>query len=448
MQLTRSLLALCLFLFSHSTEGARPNDQNFTAADVKPYGCGEECQENIRQGMKRDRQIFQGYPFDHDFYHTAANFSNANPGDVLKLEAFNDSSAQLSVPLDLTTYKMQYVSIGLHEEKVPATAFITLPYKADYGTKPRLLAFAHGTIGTMPSCPPTSSYNFYNYYTWQTLAVAGYAVVGTDYAGLGNNHTMHKYVNPVLNGEDVYWSVIAARRAFPNTFTEQWASYGHSQGGGAIWGLSENPRVASNESGKYVGGVAVAPAPRVYDLQMAMLKAGEEDRSTTAPKYAPLIAEAIKSVIPPSATVEGITEAARERLPLASLLQLCIYGSESLFLDLPNKGMNKSAYMHSNQLQSFQQEFGAALGKRGYEELLVLQGTDDQTVNYNVTEEAYHTACAAGNNVRLSLYPGLDHRPVLTASAPEFLGWLDERFRGVSASQQCVLRRVHPLVTG
>src|SRR5699024_1998778 len=112
----------------------------------------------------------------------------------------------------------------------PSTAFITIPYTTYPGQKPRLLAWAHGTIGVEPSCAPSSSYNFYDYYTWQTLAIAGYAVVATDYTGLGNNYTDHKYVNSVLNGEDTYWSVIAARRAFPNTFTRRWASIGHSQG--------------------------------------------------------------------------------------------------------------------------------------------------------------------------------------------------------------------------
>lgn len=445
MKLTRSLLTFCLLLFSHSTEGGRPNDQNFTAAEVKPYDCGEKCQENIRQGFKKDRELFQGYPFDYEFYATACNFSNAEPGDVLKLQPYNVST--LSIAPSLTAYKMQYVSIGMHEKKVPATAFITLPFTADAGRKSRLVAFSHGTIGTASGCAPSSAYNFYDYYTWEMLSIAGYAVVGTDYAGLGNNYTSHKYVNPVLNGEDTYWSVVAARRAFPNLFTRRWTSMGHSQGGGAVWGLSENPRVAGSESGEYIGGVAVAPAVRIYDqVVLANEQVTDPSADTASSKYIPLIAWAVQSVQPPSTKLDFMSEIARQRQPLIDKLQLCMYGAGSLDADLPYGGLkNLSASKNSEQLKNFQNTYGAALGKKGFKDLLVLQGMGDQTVNYNITKLAYHTACEAGNPVRLSLYPGLDHSPVLTASAPEWSRWLEERFSGIPASQHCQMRHVQPL---
>lgn len=444
MHFSRPLLSICLLLLGQNAQGSRPNDKVFTAEEVEKYGCGKSCQEGLRVGMKQDRDLFQDYPFDYEFYATASNFSDANPGDVLKLELYNVST--LSVPSDITAYKIQYVSVGLHDEKVPATAFLTLPYTADYGEKPRLVAFAHGTIGTVPSCAPSSSYNFYDYYTWQTLAVAGYAVVGTDYAGLGNNYTSHKYVNPVLNGEDVYWSVVAARRAFPNTFSMRWASLGHSQGGGAVWGLSENPRVRGSESGEYIGGVAIAPSPRIYDLSKLILDIPEgSGEGKGSSSFVPLIQEAVQEVNPPNTEMDFILEKAQQRYPLAEKLQLCLHGAGGMDRDLPFGGMNRSAIADNKLLDSFQRSFGAATGKKGFRDLLVLQATGDKSANYNVTETAYHVACDAGNVVQMSLYQGLDHRPVLTASAPEFLQWFDKRYRGEQAPQKCQLREVKPL---
>lgn len=428
--------------FGHA---ARPNDLNFTAEEVEKYGCGEKCQANLREGMEADREIFGGYPFDHDFYATASNFSDAKPGDVLKFEPFNVST--LSIPPDLTAYRIQYVSTGMNGETVPATAFITLPYMTFPGQKPRLMAFAHGTIGVTPSCAPSSSYNFYDYYTWQMLAVAGYAVVGTDYTGLGNNYTAHKYVNCVLNSEDTYWSVIAARRAFPNTFTRRWAAMGHSQGGGTVWGLSENPRVTDSESGEYIGSVAVAPAARIFDQALESARYQELSAEASSAKFMSLIAKGVQAVNPPSTKIDFFSDAALKRTELIDKLQLCLRGSGSVTADLPLAGIkNSTALQNSEQLKDFQKKYGAAQGKKASRDLLVLQGMADGTVNYNATKISYHAACEAGNSVRLSLYPGLDHQPVLTASAREWMPWLDERFRGVATQQKCVMHTWKPLI--
>ncbi|RJE21243.1 hypothetical protein PHISCL_06425 [Aspergillus sclerotialis] len=445
MRGTPFFIGLCSLLSSQFSHAARPNDLNFTAEEVEKYGCGEKCQANLREGMKTDREIFGGYPFDHDFYAIASNFSDAKPGDVLKFEPFNVST--LSIPPDLTAYRIQYVSTGMDGENVPATAFITLPYMTYPGQKPRLMAFAHGTIGVTSSCAPSSSYNFYDYYTWIMLAIAGYAVVGTDYTGLGNNYTAHKYVNCVLNSEDTYWSVIAARRAFPNTFTKRWAAMGHSQGGGAVWGLSENPRVTGSESGEYIGGVALAPSARVFDLSLESAKYHELSGEAASAKFMPLIAKGIQAVNPPSTKIDFLSDAAEKRSELIDKLQLCLQGSGSVTEDLPLAGVKSpTAFQNSDQLKDFQKKYGAAQGKKAFRDLLVLQGMADETVNYNATKIAYRAACEAGNSVRLSLYPGLDHRPVLTASVREWMPWLDERFRGVASQQKCVMHTWKPLL--
>lgn len=446
MRVSLSLLTLSLLPFSCVSQSTRPNDKNLSASDAKKYNCGQECQDNLRSAMKADREVFGDYPFDYKFYKTASKFTNASPGDVLKLAPYNVST--LDIPPDLTAYKMQYVSTGLNGSKVPSTAFITLPYTTYPGQKPRLLAWAHGTIGVEPSCAPSSSYNFYDYYTWQTLAIAGYAVVATDYTGLGNNYTQHKYVNPVLNGEDTYWSVIAARRAFPNTFTKRWASIGHSQGGGAVWGLSENSKVAGNQSGEYIGGVAIAPSPRIYDLTVQSARAQKLTGKAAVSKFMPLIAKGIQALHPGSSPkIDFLTDEAMTRLQLIGDLQLCLKGTAGVAADLPLGGVRSpTAFMESEQLKDFQKKYGAALGKKGYMDLLVVQGTSDMTVNYNATKIAYKAACEAGNSVHLSLYSGLDHRPVLTASVQEWMPWLEERFRGKSSGQGCSMYTWTPLV--
>ena len=408
----------------------RPNDLNFTAAQAEKHNCGQTCQQNLREFEELDRQVFGNVPYNYAFYKTATNFTKSQPGDLLKLEQQNASA--YDIPPGTSLWYMQYTSVGVGGEKVPATAFVALPYTELPKEKIRLVAYAHGTIGVVTACAASSSYNGFDYHSWQLLTGPGYAVVATDYAGLGNNYTSHKYGNPVLNSEDAYFSVVAARKAFPGLFTDGWAAVGHSQGAGTVWGLSENPRVATKESGEYLGGVAIAPSSRLNDLLTAVpLNVGWG--------FANLIVnifQALKFPIQPIV----LTSDALARYPLMEELQLCDTAQAELNADLPNHGIvdftpaitqhNHDAYI------AFQNKYGAATGRKGYKELLVVQSIDDEIVNVTATKEAYDYACKIGNVVHLSLYSGLDHDDSVAASAPEWLEWLDNKFMNVKTPNE------------
>ncbi|KAJ6089452.1 hypothetical protein N7467_004668 [Penicillium canescens] len=414
---------------------ARPNDLEFTEAQAEKHNCGKVCQQNLRKFEELDRQVFGNVPFNYEFYKTAANFTESRPGDMLKLEQQNASA--YDIPPGTSLWYMQYTSVGVNGSKVPATAFIALPYTEVPKQKTRLVAYAHGTIGLEPACAASSSYNGFDYHSWQLLTGPGYAVVATDYAGLGNNYTSHKYGNPVLNSEDAYFSVVAARKAFPGVFTDEWAAVGHSQGAGTVWGLSENPRVATKESGEFLGGVAIAPSSRLNDLLTAVpLNVGWG--------FANLIVNIFQALKFPIQPVV-LTPDAMARYPLMDELQLCDTAQAELHADLPNHGIvdftpaitqqNHEAYI------AFQNKYGAATGRKAYKELLVVQSIDDEIVNVTATKEAYEYACKIGNTVHLSLYPGLDHDDSVAASAPEWLQWLDNKFKNVKTPNEhkCVM---------
>lgn len=268
-------------------------------------------------------------------------------------------------------------------------------------------------------------------------------MVATDYAGLGNNYTTHKYGNPVINSEDVYFAVVAARKAFPNVFTTKWASLGHSQGAGAIWGLEENPRVASDQSGEYVGGVAVGPSVRLNDLLTAVpLSEGYG--------FGPLIVNMFQSlnfsIQPPVFTPEAM-----KRYPLMNTLGLCDNSYAGLNFDLPNHGILKPTPEQNKTIHEaytkFQDQYGAATGRKGYKNLLVVQSHEDEVVNYTATIKAYDFACKKGNIVHLSVYHNLTHDESMAASAPEWLKWLSDRISGVPLANatKCTIQQKMPL---
>jgi hypothetical protein len=124
----------------------------------------------------------------------------------------------------------------------------------------KLVAFAHGTTGVFRGCAPSTASYLYDYNIWTPLLSVGYAVVATNYVGLRNGMSKHKYIASAANTIVVYWSIAAALKAFPNDLTRECASIGHSQSGGTMYKVSEHELVRE-DSGGYLGDVSVAPSP-------------------------------------------------------------------------------------------------------------------------------------------------------------------------------------------
>ena len=86
------------------------------------------------------------------------------------------------------------------------------------------------------------------------LAAAGFAVVATDYAGLGTAGA-HQYLDKIPQANDVVYSIPAARAAVRG-LAPKWVAIGYSEGGGAVWGVAELQ--ASLNDSNYAGGISIA----------------------------------------------------------------------------------------------------------------------------------------------------------------------------------------------
>ncbi|KAB8231401.1 alpha/beta hydrolase family protein [Aspergillus alliaceus] len=410
---------------------------------AEEYDCEKSCQEYLNTTNISDLEDFDT-PFDFDFYATADNFSSSKPGDVLKLVPVNPKL--MNVPGGITTYKMQYTSVDLDNSTVPATAFIAFPYV--YQADPyKLIAFAHGTSGVFRGCAPSTSSNFYDYDTWIPLLFTGYAVVGTDYVGLGNNYTNHKYIATKANANDIYWSVIAAKKAFPRDLSEEWVSIGHSQGGGASWKLSEQEQVQREESG-YLGGVAVAPNTHIYNavlegLSLTEGSSGDELQGYGSSSYVPSLYFALRAVYP-NYTAPFLSDLAKRRIGLGERAQLCAAALPAVLRDLDSSQILSNDTLNSlSAIKEFQDLNAPGQGDTTSRPLLVIVGGNDTTVYPSITKRAYEQSCEAGNSLQLSIYPGLEHSAVFGASAPEWLGFIDRLFRGRGLCE-CSLETMWP----
>ncbi|TJZ77989.1 lipase [Rhodococcus oryzae] len=107
-----------------------------------------------------------------------------------------------------------------------------------------VVSWAHGTTGVGDDCAPALGFDVTSLtrdYVSAWLA-QGYAVVATDYVGLGTEGT-HAYLHGRSEGRSVIDMVRAAREVTPELSTA-WVAIGHSQGGHAAM-------FAAHEATKY-----------------------------------------------------------------------------------------------------------------------------------------------------------------------------------------------------
>jgi alpha-beta hydrolase superfamily lysophospholipase len=440
----------------------------FNPAVASAYACQSSCQSFLADGVRADDATFSPSPVRNEaFYQTPKKFHKSRPGDLLKLEPIRNLSSYAftnEIPAGTTLYAIQYVSLGLNDTKVPATGFVALPFAladsasdSSPGSKSRfpLVSLSHGTSGFNPNCAPSHSPNLYDYFSWTPLLLSGFAVVATDYAGLGSNYTRHPYIAAQINSNDVYFAAQAAQAAFPDILTERWGAVGHSQGGGSVYALTENELVKDDTN--FIGSVAIAPVCRIHD-QLRLSGIGPSPNSGPPPAqaalgYLTLHTWALETAFPAANVTSFLSDTFAQRYALAQKLHLCLAGASSLTGDLTMKELfapNGGEEKWFSQLKKLQDTYGAGLGRKAFSPLLIVQSEGDMAVPWKSAELSYNTSCAVGNEVHMTLLPLLDHSATFGATSGVWVPWLKERILqsdtvSKSGSKGCSFKRIRAI---
>lgn len=168
-------------------------------------------------------------------------------------------------------YRIAYSTTNQHNQSVPGTGTVFLPRgEAPEGGWP-VLAWAHGTVGLSDECTPSMNApsardaEYLNHWLDQ-----GYAIVASDYAGLGTTG-FHSYLNGRVAAANVVDAVQAAHRmAFGPVLSQQWAVIGQSQGGGVALHVAHRATALSRELGlDYRGAVATGAPAYIEEIVIA-----------------------------------------------------------------------------------------------------------------------------------------------------------------------------------
>lgn len=217
-----------------------------------------------------------------EFYTPPEPLPPGQPGDVIRTEPSRlvlEPSGQLGAFVATGT-RIMYRSTDARGEPMAVTGTYFEPFNDWPGQGPRpLIVYGPGTQGQGDQCAPSRQFNqgihFSPYlditFNYEALFVAtmvarGFAIVMTDYQGLGTPG-LHTYVNRVAQGNAMLDAGRAAQR-LPDTSLDPHgplAFWGYSQGGGAAASAAELASSYAPEL-KVVGTYAGAPPADLKEL--------------------------------------------------------------------------------------------------------------------------------------------------------------------------------------
>jgi pimeloyl-ACP methyl ester carboxylesterase len=123
-----------------------------------------------------------------------------------------------------------------------------------------VITWAHGTTGIADTCAPTRLDAAAQPALLETWLKRGYAVLRTDYQGLGTTD-VHPYLNGTAEGRSVL-DIVRAARKLDKRIGSKVIIAGHSQGGhAALWAAALAPKYTPELNVR--GTVAFAPANHV-----------------------------------------------------------------------------------------------------------------------------------------------------------------------------------------
>jgi alpha-beta hydrolase superfamily lysophospholipase len=202
---------------------------------------------------------------DADFYTPPATI-NGQAGDVIKAEPSTFYLDPLkTLKADARVQRLMYVSTTARGRKDAVTGTMITPRTpwAGRGDRP-LVSYAVGTQGMADACAPSrqlAAGSEYEGLFIKGLLLRGYAVVVTDYEGLGTPGT-HAYVNSTALGRNVLDAARAATRLEDDRVskTAPVLIAGYSEGGNASAGALEQHRSYAPDVNVTAGYAGAVPA--------------------------------------------------------------------------------------------------------------------------------------------------------------------------------------------
>ncbi|AHH16539.1 putative secreted lipase [Nocardia nova SH22a] len=191
----------------------------------------------------------------------SGNDRPAGPGELLTSAPLTGAAA---LPSAASTRLITYRSEDAQGRPIVVSGTVAVPKSPPPDGGWPVLSWAHGTTGFADTCAPSvdSPDGLDHDYLGpvsrdlDTWVARGYAVVQTDYEGLGTPGG-HTYINGTSEANTVT-DIVRAARALDSSIGRDWVVAGHSQGGQATLFTAQNAGARAPEL-HLKGAVSIAP---------------------------------------------------------------------------------------------------------------------------------------------------------------------------------------------
>lgn len=371
------------------------------------------------------------------FYDPPSPLPAGVSGDIIRHEpsTFYIDPVKL-IRADANVQRIMYRSTDTHGRPNAVTGTVLTPKKAWSGAGERpIIGYAPGTQGVGDRCAPSKALAAGMEYEGPFIAgllLRGYGVVVTDYEGLGTPG-VHTYVNRVAEGNAVLDSIRAAQRLPEANLPDDGpvATAGYSQGGGASASAAElQPSYAPelDLKGSYAGAVPadLAEVGKNIDGHYAFGFLGFTLVSMDA-AYPELN-------VPDLLNAQG--KEAFEKVKQECTVDAIFGHAFTQSKNLTKNGQSLTAYLDEEPYKSRvgQQLIGAR--KPGAPTLVVHSALDD-IVPYPQGRTMARSWCGKGAKVQFSTSLVPTHVGGFVRAFPEAFAWLDGRFAGSPAPNNC-----------
>jgi alpha-beta hydrolase superfamily lysophospholipase len=349
------------------------------------------------------------------FYDTPHPLPTGKLGELIRTEPAED----YELPPEVSAFRILYHSRSAAGEDVAASGVVLIPSegKPPAGGWP-VIAWAHGTTGVARACAPSLMRNVGHGPFLSMYVNLGYAVVATDYAGLGSNFR-NAFLDAQSNATDVIGSVSAARSAVPQ-LGARWIAMGEGDGSLAAVAVAEKQSEIRDPG--YLGSIAISRLADAKELYT---------RSPQAPSSSmfAFLACGIKTVYPQFPVTDMLTE---------KTLALYHHIEENCgeAAELPPVEMLKPGW----QDNEFVKQYFArnALGQTpAHGPILVISGEADQAVPVSLTASVIARMCKQGDRVQWERYADLEPGRVIGDSVRDQITWIEGRFASRPAPANC-----------
>ncbi|WP_052699213.1 alpha/beta fold hydrolase [Hyphomicrobium sp. 99] len=378
-------------------------------------------------------EIPQG-PAGDAFYISPSELPAGERGSLIYVRALDGTMA---LPSAARNSLVLYRSLDQNGKSTVVSGTVSIPNgEPPEGGWP-VITWTHGTTGLNAICAPsrdTAEGPEHPYietisHLLDGFVKSGFAVVATDYQGLGVAG-FHPFLQGVPTGRNAL-DILRAGRNLEPKIGKRYVVMGHSQGGQVdLFAASQGPSYVPEL--ELLGDVAFAPGSQIAERLKAVMTSAKTELSLP---YVLYTLQSYAKTDPAIDLKRILTAEAIAHLP--DLHEQCM--SHALMTGYWSTAIAKDQFVANPDLEPFLKF--AAENEAGALKIaaptLVIQGTQDVTVFPSTTNALVRQMCAGGDAVEYKVFAGADHNGSMVSGGATTEEWIKARFAGKPAQNDC-----------